>query len=40
MGDFGYIFGYCLFFSFCIGGLVGFYARYLSNGKDDVNDGE
>ena len=26
MGDFGYIFGYCLFFAFCVGGIVGYFA--------------
>lgn len=36
MGDIGYIYGYCLFFSFLTGALFGWVAR----GFDRKNDGK
>lgn len=37
MGDFGYIFGYMLFFAFCVGGVVGSASTYyiLKHEKED-----
>ena len=34
MGDFGFIFGYCLIFAFLLGGLMGYAIRDILNDID------
>lgn len=37
MGNFGYIFGYCIIFAFLLGGLIGYAIRSILNDIDKKN---